>query len=373
MDRNAPCWCLSGKKWKRCHKDRHLQTPPPIGQVFHNLHEEMQKGYCSYPDAGPHSCSDRIVRAHTIQRENGLSAIAENGHVISVSAAFENLPKTEGNLIPREVGIRGASTFMGFCNRHDTEMFRPAEAQGAQLTSEVCFLLSFRALAAEIFEKKATIRQMDIQRDMDKGQPFEVQSVIQQNLHSYHEGMLIVLRDLERWKSTYDNAYIDHTFASFQYLGIAFDGLLPVVRCGEFYPEVDFHGRILQKLGRNDLQCEHVTYNLTALNGRSIAVLGWTEGNHGPAAAFVRSFASIDNTSIADAAVRLAFEHIGNTYMKPSWWRALPKSAKEAAIARMPSGGAIMPRRRDCLVADGHVYASGVRVAERLGNGCGSQ
>jgi len=372
MDPYDPCWCLSGKKWKWCHKDRHLQTPPSIGQVFHNIHEEMQKGYCSHPDAGPRCCSERIVRAHTIQRGNGLSAISENGHVISVKAAFQDLLKNE-DLIPREVGINSASTFMGFCNRHDTEMFRSAEVESAQLNAENCFLLSFRVLALEVFEKRAAVRQIEIQRDLDKGKPFAIQRAIQEHLYLVKQGTLIGLGDLERWKTEYDTAYTARTFQSYRYWGVAFDGVLPIVGCGAFYPEVDFRGRILQKLGRNGPPCEHVTYNLSALNGRSIAVLGWTDGDSGAAAAFVRSFASHDNATMGEAAMRLAFEHLGNTYMRPSWWEALPESAKQAAINRMPSGTPTVARRRDCLLPDGHVYAAKVHVAERLGNGCVSQ
>ena len=68
MPRNDPCWCGSGKKWKRCHRDRESQTPVKLGEQLSRLYREFQKGYCSHPQASSENCGHRIVRAHTVQR-----------------------------------------------------------------------------------------------------------------------------------------------------------------------------------------------------------------------------------------------------------------------------------------------------------------
>jgi hypothetical protein len=243
---------MSGKKWKWCHKDRHTQKPVPSGQASALLTAEFAKGYCSYPsaEAGPATCSEKIIRAHTVQRSTGLAGIAESGHVISAKAAFKDLVKNDGRLVPREVGVHDASTFMGFCNKHDTAMFRAVEAGDVALTQKTCFLLSFRTLAFELFEKQAALRHVEIERDFDKGRPFEDQCYIQQHLHFYREGILRGLSDLQQWKAVYDTAFIEQQFNAFRFFGVAFSGILPVVGCGGFYPEFDFEGRPLQKFGR---------------------------------------------------------------------------------------------------------------------------
>ena len=155
MDPYKPCWCQSGKKWKWCHKNPYVyEKPLPLGQVLASIHVEFAKGYCSYPGAGTATCGERIIRAHTVQRATGLAAIAERGHVISAKSAFKDMVKNDGQLVPRKVGIHDASTFMGFCDRHDTTMFRAAEASTVALTQTTCFLLAFRALAFELFQKR---------------------------------------------------------------------------------------------------------------------------------------------------------------------------------------------------------------------------
>ena len=116
------------------------------------MYGEFQKGYCSYPEASPETCG-RIVRAHTVQRRGGLHAIAENGHVLSAKTGFQSLFRS-GVFSPSEVGVRSASTFMGFCDTHDNSMFKSVETVPVELTPECCFLLGFRAISYELFQKK---------------------------------------------------------------------------------------------------------------------------------------------------------------------------------------------------------------------------
>ena len=351
-DPYALCWCGSGKKWKWCHKDRDKQSADPMGARIHAMKQEVTKeGYCLHPDAEPGICGDRIIKAHTVQRKGGLAAITENGHVISAKQGFQDISKNNGKIIPREVSAREASTFMGFCNRHDDEMFKSVETGLPVLNQESIFLLSFRALSYEILMKQFALRCMPFQRENDKGRPFEFQAFMQQHLNAYEHGLKLGLQDLLRWKSDYDLAFINRKFDSFQVYGVAFSESLPVVGSGTFHPEFDFYGNPLQRLGRNSALYEHMTYNLTVLNGVSVVVFGWMQEADGPANKLVKSYKELPDSEKADAAVRLAFEQIENIYFKPSWWNGLPKETSDDAIRRMFSGTGIdgLERQPDCL------------------------
>jgi SEC-C motif-containing protein len=360
MGRNEPCWCMSGKKWKNCHRDRNTQTPTNVYATIEAMRSEFAKGYCSHPEAGPSQCSDRVIRAHTVQKSGGLTAIAQAGHVLSPKAAFERLVANDGRVIPEEVGINKASTFPGFCEKHDAEMFRSVEYGTVSLTPETAFLLSFRAIAYEEFQKRAALRIIEVQRDMDKGRQFFDQCEIQEYLHITAVGIKRGLHDLQEWKREYDRAFVDARFASYRFTAVAFDGILPVVACGAFHPEFDFDGRPLQSIGRGDGPFEHVTYNLTAINERSVAVIGWTHGETGPAEMFARSFSSIRASEKANAAIRLAFEHLENTYMRPSWWNGLATATQEAIRNHIVTGlGISVPDRTAAsLRDDGVCYSS---------------
>ena len=124
---NEPCWCGSGKKWKKCHRDRERQEPIPIGKLIAEQRAEMLRGYCLHPQASANNCSGKIIRAHTVQRKGGLIAIAEDGHVISPKHGMEDIFRNDGKLVPRALGVREASTFAGFCSTHDDQLFSPIE------------------------------------------------------------------------------------------------------------------------------------------------------------------------------------------------------------------------------------------------------
>ena len=372
MGRNDLCWCGSGRKWKRCHLDRESRPPPIPGEQTSRLYREFQKGYCSHPDASPDNCSDKIVRAHTVQRRGGIAAIAESGHVISVKSAMQDLVKNDGAFVPRKIGGRRASTFMGFCAKHDNAMFQPVEKQSFTLSPQSCFLLGFRALSNELFSKRAELRAMQGMRELDSGKPFAVQCQWQQDMNLREFGSKRALADLERWKSRYDSIFLNGRFEEYRYVGVTFSSILPVVGCGAFHPEFDFAGNPLQRIMCGNEIHEHVGFNLTVLDGRSVLVIGWTGEHNGPAEAFGGSFMDVPDEQKANLGIQLAVERLENIYLKPSWWDGLSNTIRRALKARMRSGlGASGPdRRSDCLRPDGHPYTMDVDVVELVGPSC---
>jgi hypothetical protein len=154
--------------------------------------------------------------------------------------AFEDLHKNSGALIPRLVSVGSASTFTGFCNHHDTTMFRPVEVGAKELSLENCFQLSFRALAYELITKEAAFATAPLLRDNDRGRPYDEQVIIQEILNALMVGQQRGMNDLVRWKRDYDAIYLEQGFNQYNSYGVSFDTILPVVACGAFTPEVDF-------------------------------------------------------------------------------------------------------------------------------------
>ena len=137
--------------------------------------------------------------------------------------------------------------------------------------------------------------------------------------------------------------------------------------CGGFHPQFDFDGRPVQCSAQGAAPLELIAFNLTALNGRSVALLAWV-GWDGLAEAFVESFARVSEPEKAAATIRLTFEHLENVFMKPSWWRGLPEGTRAATIARMRSGFGQpgTERKQECLRPDGHSYVTGVATVDAV-------
>jgi|SRR6516225_1143391 len=289
MNRNARCWCLSGKKWKVCHRDRDKQTPINVFQLLDELRDEFAKGYCLHPDADPDTCA-AIVNAHTIQKRGGLAAIAESNHVFSVKQGFS-------------------------------------------------FLLSYRAICYEFFAKAAAIRATPIIQQSDRGRPFVDQCYCQDYLHTKLRGLEMGMQDLLRLRSRYCTLYSTSEYDKFHFYAVTFSDVLPVASCGAISPEYDFSGNSLQDILRSPQPIEQVAFNLTSFGDTSVAVFGWVDKN-GPAEKLANSFRQLPLADKANSVVRFAFEYIENTMMRPSWWGTLGKLKQEQVIhhlaARFP-------------------------------------
>jgi hypothetical protein len=98
--------------------------------------------------------------------------------------------------------------------------------------------------------------------------------------------------------------------------------------------------------------------NITVYQEQTVAFFCWLGEPDGPAGTFVKSFGSLSHNLLADALVRIAFEQMGNIYMRQSWWEALPNNDQAELLRRVWSGGISVGRRSDCLVDHGTAYAS---------------
>ena len=113
--------------------------------------------------------------------------------------------------------------------------------------------------------------------------------------------------------------------------------------CGAFHPEYDVQGKPLQRLGRNSADYDHITVNVTSLNGQTISVFGWVGSEVGAAGAFASSFARVPDGRKADVLLRLLFLQTDNLFLRPSWWGSLQTSRRAAFTELMMSG---TPTRR---------------------------
>lgn len=345
IDAYGPCWCKSGKKWKFCHKIRRAEKPLPLGQMLSFITKaqtEWVEGshFCLHPTASAETCFEEVINSHTVQRNGGLSAIAEDNHVLSTKKGFLSLERNEGDIVPGRIGLKDASTFPGFCNKHDTTMFLPAEGQHAALNKETAFLLSFRALAYEYVMKQYSVASHNVRRDnLDRGVSFVEQVAIQSWLDGLAVGTRMALDDIGRWKAEYDSAYINQDYSGYRAYLVEFDSVLPFVGAGAFLPEFDFLGNALQRLGAR-VGLEHVAINVTVLGGKTVAVFGWWPESRDATSRFVKSFAELPDDEKVSALATCVFEHLENVYYRESWWKGL-STGEQRGLDDLIRGGLI--------------------------------
>lgn len=337
MPVNDLCWCKSGLKWKKCHRNRHLQTPEPIGKIIASMKRELHSGYCLHPEASENNCN-KVIRAHTIQRNGGLSEITENGHIISPKKGVEDIVKNNGNTSPQEFGVKKASTFQGFCGFHDNKMFSPIEKRTILLCRETAFLLSFRAISYEFLTKESALKGWNNQKSIDKGQPFKVQTQVQNYIYIQYQGLQIGLKYIKKWKEKHDDMYLSKNYDNFEYYSIEFNEILPLVASGSFIPEVDCSGKRLQILTEDVDLLDTISMNITSFKGKSILVFGWIPTENSKSKQFAKSFLELREENKANMAFNIAIEQLENIYFKPSWWLSLKKNMLVEIEKRFDNG-----------------------------------
>ena len=155
LGRNDPCWCGSGKKFKKCHLDKEREKPLPLPAAAGVVRKAFQQRMCLHPEASADACG-KVISAHTIQRQGALSRLVDaTGHCLTFYPAFAQKGQE-----PQRRGWREASTFTGFCDQHDGKTFAPIETQSFRGTEEQCFLLAYRAGATNCSRRADRIDRM---------------------------------------------------------------------------------------------------------------------------------------------------------------------------------------------------------------------
>lgn len=204
IGRNEPCWCGSGKKYKKCHLDRDKSNPVKFSEIDKETKKSFSFKTCLAPESLKSNCSNKIIEAHSIPKKGSLKLIARDGHVYAYKYSFYNVIKNQGFLEPELVGINEASTFNGFCSFHDNEFFKNVENENFKERQDQCFSLGYRAAAMELYKKKASYSLSSLRRDLDRGKTIDAQIKIQEYQNDFNYGVELGLSDITFHKMKYD-------------------------------------------------------------------------------------------------------------------------------------------------------------------------
>jgi hypothetical protein len=337
-DRNKPCWCGSGIKYKKCHLERELQERPSLWDARIAAQALKRVKTCLHPEAGPSTCSGPIVRAHTVRRAADLSVIARKGHVYETSADLADLHRNKGRLLPKLIGINEASTFLGFCAKHDGATFAPLEQTSLIPTDEQALLLTYRPLCRELYVKERQLESLKIARQGDKGRTREEQFRLQEYVLLMRVGIETSLRDLRQHKSRFDDDLNTGNFAEVRYVAIDLD-MPPDLMCSGFVqPHYTFDGKQIQDLSDIDRELEVMSFSLASTATGGVAIFAWRSDSDVASSMLVDSLLRFHAADIPDALVRYATSEFENTYFRPEWWEGLEQPDRDALLDRLHHG-----------------------------------
>jgi len=367
LGRNDLCWCGSGKKFKKCHLHREGQQPENPYEAFKKTVAFNRKLVCLHPNART-DCSEKVIRAHTIQKGSSLKRIAEDGHVLGLSADLAELARNGGKVGVKRVGINQASTFSGFCGHHDKLTFSPVEDVPFAATDEQCFLLGYRAMCRELYQKTTALEATNYMRTLDRGHPVEEQIGLQRFLDGMERGQSAGYRDLVDRKSDFDRILLSGLFSEVSNYVILTNDIPDVLASFGVTVTFDFHGNKLQNISDDDKLLDSLYVSIIATEAGGAVVLAWRDAHSHACTKFVQSLSALPDQDVPDAIVRLVFEYSENTFFRQSWWNTLDTHLQYALVDRITSAADVcVARKPDCLFPEGNHYVNWV-IARRLTN-----
>ena len=284
-----------------------------------------QKRRCLHYENG--SRCNEIIKAHSIQRNRSLSAIADNGHVYKISANIGSLKKNKGRLTYEKCGINKVSTFLGFCKRHDNELFEPIDNYPLIPTDQQVLLYAYRSLCRELFVKENALELVNdhLENSVD-------QKAIHKMLLGYKHGATFGLDNLKRHKKNYDKSLIENSYFNIRYVLFISKQIPTIAFSGLFYPDFDFMGRILQNLEDQTSNLQLLTFCSAPMDYGWAFLFAWHESSSNVCVEFMRSLATMihnDSDSLRDYLFRLAMTNCENIAISPKWWEDLSEDKKE--------------------------------------------
>lgn len=359
INRNAPCWCGSGKKYKKCHLHREKDVPVNPWEVIKATKQAFNKEYCYAADCYKEECTGRIVKAHSVSKSSNLKKIARDGHVYGFAPSYENLAKYEGVLHPELLGINKASTFTGFCEFHDMKIFSPIENENFTGKKEQIFLLDYRAQARESFMKICQADTLNFLKDIDKGKSLDEQIEIQIMNHFYGKAVKAGVRDANIYKEKHEKILISKDYSELKAYIVYFKKMPSVLCSAGIFPECDFHGNSLQNIYDLEITNDLISFSSIITNEGGAVVFSWLEDNDskGYCQKFVESLLKIEPDSVSTSLIRFFFEFCENVFMGPNWWEDLSHKEKDYLINRFASDPNLeFPRSMKCLEDDGYFF-----------------
>ena len=352
VGRNEPCPCGSGLKYKRCclNQERRMSK----WDYARRYNKAFSQNECLVPEPLKHECDNGIAKAHTVPR-NCLKRIARNGHVSSFLTTPHLHPgqaPATGLLHARRAGVNKASTFSGFCPKHDNDLFAPLEKTPFCATPEQCFLLAYRAFAREYYVKRVAAANIGLLREAAMGQPLPQQILAHGLSTAFNAGA----HDNVIQKATYDKILEARQFHDVRAYVVEFRRPPSVMCAAAVNPTHDFEGRVLQDLSDLDRVPDLLSFTSFSEGTTGMVVLTWLKDSDKTCLPMVETLVSFSDDDITSALLRLFFSMSENIHMDPDWWNNLPAATQRALVHRLSIGADLEQRPNErALVDDGMV------------------
>nr|WP_186811634.1 hypothetical protein [Paenibacillus xylanexedens] len=351
-----PCPCHPDKKFKFCCYNKAKKDKPAprtsmysIGRVNHSLRKafsETDFKICFGFDE--QNCSGPIKSAHTLQNNRILDRISDDGHLyhFATEVVEEGAPPIS---IIKKISRNDASTFFGFCDYHDTELFKPIELRNYNNEPEQDFLFAFRSLALEMHKKERFLSSV-IRTFNEKPRLM----LNEQNVYLYRLAQ-VDIKDHKTEYNTFKENYVSNNFAIMRTLYRKLDFEVKFATSASIAVQYDLHGKSITDAF--DLSGERVPSIFLTIyptkNGTTDIIISYLLIDDYFYSSYFDSLDTLSDENLLKYLNYLIIESTENIFLSSSYLDGLNELERES-LERSYNSSMNIIERTDLLISDNY-------------------
>ncbi|MBP2202178.1 hypothetical protein J3E07_001619 [Methanococcus voltae] len=307
-----------------------------LKNALNNINKRTQYKGCLWDDE---NCSEKIIKAHSIQNNRILSKLADKGEVIY----FENSPSEYGFYKLKRTGRKIATVFSGFCGYHDREIFKPIELKDYSFgDKEQEYIFAYRALAKELHAKLSAKNASEkMIEEMDNPKLFkdlfispqtpnyeEKIKYLKELYNLYMHGIDMALYEMTIFHERMKKDIVDKNFESLITKSIVIPGISISVSSMP-YIEYDLKNNILNDVENFEKPLKPLFINLFPHDSNTIVLLSYFKEDSPLYEDFVNSIIQKPQILQKPILSNIILIYVENFVISPTLWDSYSKRKKE--------------------------------------------
>ncbi len=263
-------------------------------------------------------CNNKTIKSHLLQRHGVLDNITEDGHMYEVrpKSLFD---QSENRMTFQKVGIKNALSWPLFCNKHDTELFKPIECKDLDCSNyKNQLLFSLRAICAELRKKEISLEiYSKILEEIPHPKTYK-------QLSPSIEGLKNGISDYQTYKELIDKELdiFKHKFhfCNFSYpkIGIYASTILSYIEYNDYAEKV-----------RSEKPWEIVFLHIIPQPSSTQIIIGYHEDYcNNSILKLVNDWGVLNKTTLGEKLTEAFVFHTEGWGLSPSLYRSIPESKK---------------------------------------------
>jgi len=280
---------------------------------------------CFYYDKN--QCRGNIKNAHSLQR-NGVLNIVEaqiNGNMVVY--CFQRMEKNpfDQYLGFEKIGKGNASTFFGFCDKHDTEIFQPIENNEIDISNDQHkFLLCYRAAARTYHRKVEQIKSFE-------NNPLYNTEEFQQQQIDGINGSKAGLAEMEEHRTFLNSILQSKNYSQLRYFTHTVDYTVPIACTSVMSPSVYIDDQAFNLSDDLNIKYEHVYLTVVPTKSKTHILYACLPG-HVKSMKFIDDLESLTIPDLESVTCSLMVNEIENGFISPAIFEELSKGEQDRLI-----------------------------------------